>query len=162
MYMKVYVRFLRHLGYNLVGTPRYISGTARIDGTDPCLIAIGDQAVISSDVRILVHDFSVARIDRALASTRGETLNLDDERNRVAGVSIGANSFIGAYSILMPGVVIGRDCVVGAGSVVRGHVPDGSIVMGNPAQVIRNIYATSSEARQSGVVANQKLQEPLA
>lgn len=139
-YMKLYLMFLRRLGYNLTGTPRYISGRTRIDGTDPSLITIGDDVVISSDVRILTHDFSVARIDRALGALREEGINSAEERSKVANVFIGDNSFIGAFSMLMPGTAIGRDCVIGAGSVVRGKIPDGSIVIGNPGRVIRNIY----------------------
>lgn len=145
-YMKLYVAFLRRLGYNLTGTPRYISSRTRIDGTNPSLITIGDDVVISSDVRILTHDFSVARIDRALGALHGNTFDKDDERNKVAGVSIGANSFIGAFSLLMPGTIIGRDCIIGAGSVVRGSIPNGSIVLGNPGGVIRNIYPESADA----------------
>jgi acetyltransferase-like isoleucine patch superfamily enzyme len=139
-YMKLYVVFLRRLGYNLTGTPRYISGNTRIDGTDPSLITIGDDVVISSDVRILTHDFSVARIDQALSALHGGAINRDDERKKVAAVSIGDNSFVGAFSLLMPGTIIGRDCIIGAGSVVRGRVPDGSVVLGNPGQIIRSIY----------------------
>jgi acetyltransferase-like isoleucine patch superfamily enzyme len=144
-YMKLYVAFLRRLGYNLIGVPRYISGRARIDGTDPSLVTIGDDVVISSDVRILTHDFSVARIDRALGALRGEVMNTDDERSKVAGVSIGDNSFVGALSVLLPGTVIGRDCIIGAGSIVRGVVPDGSVVIGNPGQVIRSVYASKAD-----------------
>jgi acetyltransferase-like isoleucine patch superfamily enzyme len=139
-YMKLYIAFLRKLGYNLVGTPKYISGKTRIDGTDPSLITIGNDVVISSDVRILTHDFSVARVDRALSALRGANVSAAGERNKVAGVFIGENSFVGALSLLMPGTVIGRDCIIGAGSVVRGRVPDGSVVLGNPGQVIRSIY----------------------
>ena len=144
-YMKLYVLFLRRLGYNLTGTPRYISGKTRIDGTDPSLIQIGDEVVISSDVRILTHDFSVARIDRALGALHGEAVEKDDERKKVAGVSIGDNSFVGAFSLLMPGTVIGRDCIIGAGSVVRGKVPDGSIVLGNPGRIVRSIYSDQAD-----------------
>jgi len=143
-YMKLYLMFLRRLGYNLTGIPRYISARTRIDGTDPSLITIGDDVVISSDVRILTHDFSVARIDKALGAHRGEVINPGEERSKVASVFIGDNSFIGAFSMLMPGTVIGRDCVIGAGSVVRGKVPDGSIVIGNPGRVIRNIFLEES------------------
>lgn len=139
-YMRLYIVFLRRLGYTLTGTPRYISGKARIDGTDPSLVAIGDDVVISSDVRILTHDFSVARIDRALSALRGEIIDKDKERNKVAGISIGDNSFVGAFSLLMPGTVIGRDCIIGAGSVVRGQIPDGSVVIGNPGEIIRSVY----------------------
>ena len=143
-YMRLYIPFLKRLGYNLTGTPRYISPRTRIDGTDPELITIGDDVVISSNVRILTHDFSVARIDQALGTPQGDSAGPRYERNKIAGVSIGDNSFVGAFSILMPGSTIGKDCIIGAASVVRGKVPDGSIVIGNPGQIIRSVYRDPS------------------
>ncbi len=144
-YMRLYIPFLKRLGYNLTGTPKYISprGT-RIDGTDPELITIGRDVVISSNVRILTHDFSVARIDQALGAPQGDSAGPRYERNTIAAVSIGDNSFVGAFSILMPGSTIGKDCIIGAGSVVRGKVPDGSIVIGNPGQIVRSVYRDPS------------------
>ena len=139
-YMRLYIPFLKRLGYNMTGTPRYISPRTRIDGTDPGLITIGDDVVISSNVRILTHDFSVARIDKALGTQQEDAAGSRYERKKVAGVSIGDNSFVGAFSMLMPGSAVGKDCIIGAGSVVRGKVPDGSIVIGNPGQVVRSVY----------------------
>lgn len=51
-------------------------------------------------------------------------------------ITLGENSWVGNGAIIMANV--GRDCIVGAGSVVTDDVPSGSIVVGNPAKVIRN------------------------
>lgn len=51
----------------------------------------------------------------------------------MAPVSIGAFSFIGTHSVILPGVKIGRGCIIGAGSVVTKDVNDYEIVAGNPA-----------------------------
>lgn len=58
-------------------------------------------------------------------------------------ISIDENSFIGARSSILPGTVIGKNVIVGACSVVKGNIPDNSIVVGNPAKVIglTNNYA---------------------
>ena len=48
-------------------------------------------------------------------------------------------AFIGACSIILKGVTIGRHSIIGAGSVVTKDVPDGEIWAGNPAQFIRRI-----------------------
>lgn len=152
-YMRLYNAFLASLGYNLTGTPRYIAGRARIDGTDPKLITIGDEVVISSDVRILTHDFSVSRIDRALSARGGQAVVGKIARSKVAAVSIGDNSFIGAFALLLPGAEIGRDCIVGAGSVVRGRIPDGSVVLGNPGQIIRSVYPDTG-GKQTGSMSS--------
>ena len=54
-------------------------------------------------------------------------------------VRIGNNTFIGARALILPGVNIGDDCIVGAGSVVTKSVPNGSIIAGNPARVVKKI-----------------------
>lgn len=51
-------------------------------------------------------------------------------------VKIGAYSFIGAVSMILPGVTIGRGCIIGAGSVVSKDVHNYSIVLGSPAKVV--------------------------
>lgn len=57
----------------------------------------------------------------------------------IAGqVSIGDGSLVGAGSVLLPSVSIGRGCLIAAGSVVRKDVPDGCLVAGNPARVLRS------------------------
>jgi len=56
-------------------------------------------------------------------------------------VVVGSDVFIGYGSIIMPGVRIGNRCVVGAGSVVTKSVPDGTVVVGNPAHAVRSYEA---------------------
>ena len=56
-------------------------------------------------------------------------------------VEIGAGTWIGNGAVVLPGARIGRNVVVGAGSVVRGTVPDHSVVVGAPAKVVRRRVA---------------------
>jgi maltose O-acetyltransferase len=56
----------------------------------------------------------------------------------VRPIRIGSRCFIGGGSIILPGVTIGDHCIVGGGSVVFEDVPSGSIVIGNPAKVLRS------------------------
>jgi acetyltransferase-like isoleucine patch superfamily enzyme len=46
------------------------------------------------------------------------------------------NVYIGLDCTILPNTVIGSNCIIGTGSVVRGVIPDGSVVMGNPARVV--------------------------
>ena len=55
---------------------------------------------------------------------------------RQSNIMIGKNVFIGANSFILPGTIIESNCIIGAGSVVRGKIPQGSVVIGNPAKVI--------------------------
>jgi len=57
-------------------------------------------------------------------------------------VEIGEYSFIGTSSVILSGTTIGKGCIIGAGSVVKGSFPDYSVVVGNPAKIVgdtRNI-----------------------
>lgn len=101
-----------------LGCDVYIDDFAAFDHGFPWLISIGDEAVISAGVRIVAHD----------GSTKHSTGYI-----RVGRVDIGRKAYIGAHAIVLPGVRIGENAIVGAGSVVRRNVDPGSIVMGNPA-----------------------------
>ena len=51
-------------------------------------------------------------------------------------IHVGRDTFIGARSFILPGTNIGNNCIIGAGSVVSGNVPDNCIYAGNPARFI--------------------------
>lgn len=99
-------------------------GSCTIDPSHCFHITIGDNVVFGPQVRILAHD----------AST-GVFLGY----TRVANVNIGNNVFIGAHSIVLPGVTIGDNVVIGAGSVVSKDIPSGSVAVGVPARVIKTM-----------------------
>jgi acetyltransferase-like isoleucine patch superfamily enzyme len=56
-------------------------------------------------------------------------------------VSIGAGSWLGTACVILPGTVLGRNVVVGAGAVVRGTFPDRCVVAGVPARIVRRYVA---------------------
>lgn len=55
-------------------------------------------------------------------------------------VKIGRNVWIGSNSTILPGVTVGDNAVIGAGSVVTRDVPENMVVAGNPAKVIKSIF----------------------
>lgn len=90
------------------------------------LITIGDNVTISNDVQLLTHDNSIDRLSSDKCDIFGEIL-------------IGNNCFIGAHTIILPGVTLGERTIVGAGSVVTKSFPSEVIVAGNPAKVIGHV-----------------------
>lgn len=109
----------------------FISNDVYFDSAAYSEISIGKNVTISKEVSFLVHDYS---IHMAL-------VNIDRKPEKgiahfISGISIGEDSFIGMRVTLLPGTQIGRNCIIGAGAVVKGIIPDNSIVIGNPAKVI--------------------------
>lgn len=131
LFMRFYVKFLTMYGVKFFGLPRYISSKARFDDFD--LVSIGDRVVISRNVILLTHDYSVTT---ALIAN-GEVPVTDICIRRP--IYIGNNVFVGMNSIIMPGSAIGDNVIIGAGSVVRGEVEECSILVGNPARKVGNI-----------------------
>lgn len=93
-----------------------ISFGAKLDKTNPRGVHIGEESFVASGAYVLSHDYCRAlRVD----------------------TYIGKRVFIGMNSIIMPGVTIGDEVIVGAGSIVTKSVPSNCIVAGNPARIIK-------------------------
>jgi len=113
------------------GDPTFVASDAWFDGTnDYSLITLSEGCNISGNVQILTHDLSPYCVLAAMGRRERTPVG------RRLPVRVGPHAFIGLGAILMPGCTIGRGAVVGAGSVVRGNVPDYAIAIGNPATVI--------------------------
>lgn len=93
-------------------------------------LKIGDNTMISPNVFItdFNHKFPHGKYKHLLNSEKGYTSRQ---------VIIGSNVWIGAQSIILPGVNIGNNAVIGAGSVVTKSIPQNSIAVGNPAKIIK-------------------------
>lgn len=108
-------------GGGTIGTNVHILGSD-IDPLFPFLITIGDNTTLT-DVKILAHDAST---NKQLGFTK------------IGKVSIGTNCFIGAKTLILPGVTIGDRVIVGAGSVATKDIPSNTVAVGNPCRVIKS------------------------
>lgn len=97
-----------------------------VDVFFPERIKVGDNSVIGYNTTILCHEHLI-------------------NEYRLGDVRIGKNVMIGANCTILPGVTIGDNAVVGAGSVVHKDVAPGSFVAGNPLRVIREGQAAVHE-----------------
>lgn len=147
LYMRSYNKWLKNQGLDLVGKAKYIHHTASLDGVSYRNIHIGDNVVISKDTIILVHDFS---LEAGLLAI-GKSLNPSTEAYYVKDVAIGKDCFIGARSVILGGTKIGDHCIVGAGTVIPGKVyPDYSIIVGNPGKVIGDVRVWAEKKYKEG------------
>ncbi|MBS0043587.1 acyltransferase, partial [Shewanella sp. M16] len=110
---------------------------ARIDAFSPMLIEIGDDFVSAPGSIILSHDASMF---------------LKSGKYRVEKTIIGDRVFLGANAVILPGVNVQSDVIIGAGAVVTKDVPSGSVVAGNPARIICSIDDYISRCEGRGVL----------
>ena len=105
-----------------------------LDPSHCWLIEIGDDVTLAPRVHILCHD----------ASTK-TFLNY----TKIGRVTIGDRVFIGAESVVLPGVNIGDDVIIGANSTVTHDIPSSSVAAGSPARVICSLeeYLTKQRAQ---------------
>ena len=129
-YIKEYRKLLSDYGMNIAQDDYYIDPSAYFDNYDYSIITIGEGVTISREVLFLTHDFSVSKGLKLLNAGHGGYI--------LHSIKIGNNCFVGARAILLPGTRIGDNVIIGGGAVVKGTVPENSVVVGNPARVIGN------------------------
>lgn len=104
-----------HLAHSVL-----LSRSTILDKQNPKGVYIDEYTYLAGGVIVLAHDMC-------------RSLNVNTK--------IGKQCFIGANAIIMPGVEIGDEVIVGSGSVVTKNIPSNTIVAGNPAKIIRtNIH----------------------
>lgn len=116
IWLKDYISMGMKIGKNCSIQPRCI-----FDYSHCNLITIGNNVIIAPEAYLLAHD----------ASTKS-----DLGYTKIGRIDIEDNVFIGARALIMPGVTVGENSIVAAGSVVTKNVRPNTVVAGNPAKEI--------------------------
>lgn len=128
------IQFLRNFIYRIKGYDVHstviFERKIHLDRLYPHGIHIGENCLIASGCTILSHDHC--------KRVNNQPLLLDTH--------IGKNCFIAVNSTILPGITIGDEVIVGAGSVVTKDISSNCIVAGNPAKVIRQNIRMNNKA----------------
>ena len=100
----------------------------------------GDMDAIQIGKRTNIQDLSVLHADAGMPLTIGDDVTVG-HHVMLHGCTVGDGSLIGIGAIVLNGAKIGKGCLVGAGSLVTEgkEFPDGSMIMGSPAKVVRQL-----------------------
>lgn len=120
------IRCARKIGVKVGNDCRFVSSV--VFGSEPYLITIGNKVQITADVRFVTHDGGIWIFNET-----------HPEWDLIKPIRIGNNVYVGLRTIIMPGVTIGDNVIIGAGSVVTRNIPANSVAAGVPARVLRNI-----------------------
>ena len=131
-----------------IGAGSYLNREVTFEGKG--LITVGTRVAIGPGVMILTSTHAVGPSEWRAGS--GVPKNLP--------VSIGDGSWIGARATILPGVTIGRGCVIAAGSVVREDCPDDTFWAGVPAVLKRDLLAGAGPEAPPVAAAGPALGEP--
>lgn len=115
-----------HPSVHLGGRVTIGAGSLLVAGTVINVDAVIGENVIINTGATVDHDCRI-----------GAHAHLSPGVHLAGGVTIGELAHVGIGAVVLPNVQVGRACIVGAGAVVRDSVPDGAVVAGNPAQLIR-------------------------
>lgn len=99
------------------------------------ILNIGADTTVSANVFISNVNHEYSKIDQHILK----------QNMLYSHTAIGENCFIGYGTVIMPGTVLGRQCIVGANSVVKGVYPDYCVIAGVPARIIRRYNFQTEE-----------------
>lgn len=113
----------------------------------------GDNTTLTIGRGTNIQDGAILHSDHGFPLTIGDDVTVGHQV-MLHGCTVGDGSLIGIQSVVLNGARIGRDCLVGAGSLVTEgkEFPDGSLIMGRPAKVVRTLTPEQIAAQRQSAV----------
>ncbi len=137
-----YVKWLRSNGIKIGDNVLFRDPfTTLVDCTRPSLVTIGDNVDINRHFQILTHDWGCYVFRN----------KYNDFVNSSGKVTIGSNIYFGTNVIILKGVTIGDNCIIGAGSIVNRDIPANSVATGNPCRVVCTMDEYYKKRKQLGL-----------
>ena len=131
--------------HDLAAIGKHVYYYSRIFPSDPKLLKLGDNVVICTEVRFVAHD----RMDIILSGMTGEKY-----QKYYDPIEVGSNVFIGSDTVVLPGVKIGDNSIIGAGAVVTKDLPPGFVWGGVPARRIGDFQEFIDRRMQAGPLSD--------
>ena len=100
-------------------------------GSEPYLITLGNYVRVTNGVRFFTHEGGIYVIRHLFDGY--------EKADEFGKICVGNNVHIGSNALIMPGVTIGSNCIIGAGAIVTHDIPDNVVVAGIPAKIICSI-----------------------
>lgn len=132
---------------------RHFFGNFNLTIQDDAFVTIGSDCNFGPNVTIVTPIHPMLPEERRGMTTADGTVN---HMCWAKPVTIGDDCWFGANVVVCPGVTIGRNCVIGAGSVVVKDIPPDSFAAGNPAKVIRTISGEDSVKSKLDIWGDQQ------
>jgi acetyltransferase-like isoleucine patch superfamily enzyme len=121
-------KYAKKIGVNLGENVKFYAMKPGMFSTEPWLVTIGNNCFITANCQFITHD--------------GGTLILRNEipdLEITEPIVIGNNVYIGLNTIILHGTVVGDNCIIGAGAILKGTYPSNSVIAGVPARVIKSL-----------------------
>jgi acetyltransferase-like isoleucine patch superfamily enzyme len=136
------VRYARSIGVRVGNGVKFYGMTPGMFGTEPWLITLGNNVHIVSGCQFVNHDGGVLILR-----------HLHPDLELTKPIKVGNNVYLGINCLILPGVTIGDNVIVGAGSVVTRDIPANSVAAGVPARVIKTLdaYLARAQAQSLGL-----------
>lgn len=132
------IRYAKIIGVNF-GKDLHIYETIHW-GSEPWIISLGDNVHLTNGVSFLTHDAGILIFKKDVP-----------DLELTKPIRIGNNVYIGANTMILGGVKIGNNVIIGCGAIVTKNIPDNSVAVGVPAQVIKSADEYLAKAKENSI-----------